>query len=68
MATDTAQQLYDALKRISRYRSPEYIKRNPHIWGLHDGNEALEMAYENILWEARAVIKGKRRPSGRRER
>lgn len=55
--------LYGALKRISQYQSPERLKKKSwDDWGLDDGNEALEMAYENVLGEAKAAIKGVRLP------
>ena len=56
------QRLYDALKRITRYQSPDHLRRTAERkYGL-DGDEALEMAYENVLNEARSAIKGLRRP------
>jgi hypothetical protein len=60
------QRLYDALKRINEYRSPEYIRKHSgKEWGLDDGNEAIEMAYENVLNEARVALRGVRRPSAK---
>lgn len=59
---DREQRLYDALKRISMYDKPERIRRDAgKRYGL-DPVEAVEMAYENILAEAKAAIKGMRRP------
>lgn len=58
-----AQRLYDALKRITRYQSPEWIEK--HAWseyGLESGDEAISMAYENVIFEAKAAIRGMRRP------
>ena len=56
------QRLYDALKRITRYQSPDDLRRvSERKYGL-DGDEAIEMAYENVLNEARSAIKGLRRP------
>ena len=56
------QRLYDALKRISAYQSPEQLHRSAQKqYGL-PGDEAIEMAYENVLSEAKAAIKGMRRP------
>lgn len=56
------QRLYDALKRISKYMNPEELRRvSEKKYGL-DGDEAIEMAYENVLNEARSAIKGLRRP------
>lgn len=56
------QRYYDALKRITKYQTPEQIMRRAEKqYGL-SGKEALEMAYENIQQEARNAIVGKRRP------
>lgn len=53
---------YDALKRISLYDAPDRLrKRAQKDYGLC-GGEAVEMAYENVLNEARMAIRGKRRP------
>ena len=56
------QHLYDALKRITRYMTPDQLrKRAEKLYGLPP-EEAIEMAYENVLEEARTAIKGMRRP------
>jgi hypothetical protein len=56
------QRLYDALKRITAYHSPDELRRvSQRKYGL-DGDDAIEMAYENVLEEARHAIKGMRRP------
>ncbi len=57
------QRYYDALKRIAKgYQTPEQIRRNAEVeYGL-DAEEATEMAYDNVRWEAERAIKGKRRP------
>lgn len=53
---------YDALKRITMYDFPERLrKRAEKDYGL-SGDEAIEMAYENVLNVARLAIKGKKRP------
>jgi hypothetical protein len=53
---------YDALKRITLYDAPERLKRRAEKdYGL-SGDEAVEMAYENVLNEARMAIKGRKRP------
>ena len=50
--------LYDALKRIAAYQSPETLQRRAERdWGV-DGAEAVEMAYENVLLEAKSATKG----------
>lgn len=57
------QALYDALKRITQYDSPDKLRRRASKdYGL-DGDEAIEMAYENVLAEAKKAIKGMRRPT-----
>lgn len=64
MSGENEQRYYDALKRITLYQSPEWIRRNAvSQYGL-EPEEALEGAYENVLEEARSAIKGKRRPKG----
>lgn len=56
------QDYYDALKRIARgYQTIEQLRRSADQVGLSPG-EHIEMAYENIQWEAERAIKGKRRP------
>lgn len=61
-----AQTLYDALKRITKYQSPEQLLRNGEKnWGC-SGEEALQYAYENIQGEARAAIRGMRRPEAKK--
>jgi hypothetical protein len=57
------QRLFDALKTITRYSSPDELRRTAEKrYGL-DGEEAIEMAYENVLQTARDAIKGMRRPT-----
>lgn len=59
--TERELRLFDALKRITRYNSPDELRRvSEKRYGL-DGSEAIEMAYENVLQEARNAIKGIRR-------
>lgn len=56
--------LYDALHTITQYDSPEKLrKRAEKDYGL-TGDEAIEMAYENVLETARQTIKNMRRPPG----
>ena len=58
------QRYFDALKRISQYESPERLRRNAEKdYGL-EGDEAIEMAYENVIHEAKTAVKGRRRPKG----
>ena len=56
--------LYDALRRIASYDSPEKLRRNSwRAYGLDDPSEAIEFAYANVLAEAKAAIRGMRRPA-----
>ncbi len=61
MSTPLEIKLFDALKRISLYDSPERLHcRSAKDWGLDDASEAIEYAYENVLSEAKAAIRGVR--------
>lgn len=54
---------FDALKRIASYQSPEQLRRvSEKQYGL-EYVEALEMAYENVIDEAKFAVKGRRKPS-----
>ena len=53
MSIEREQKLYDALKRIASYTPPENL----------DGDEAIEMAYENVIQEAKNATRGMRRPT-----
>jgi len=54
---------YDALKRIAKnYQTPDQLRRNSERDFGCSYHEALEMAYENLQWEASRAIHGKRRP------
>ena len=56
------QTLYDALKVITQYQSPEQLRRaSERDYGLNY-EEALEMAYENVLSTAKQAIRRMRRP------
>jgi hypothetical protein len=60
--SDREQRMYDALKRITIYMNPQALARQcERKYGL-EYHEALEMAYENVLQEAREAILGMRRP------
>ena len=51
-----------ALRRIAAYDSTSRLRRqSEHVWGV-GFEEAIEMAYENIQEEARAALRGYRRP------
>lgn len=63
MSIEREQKLYDALKRIAAYTPPEKLhKYAQRDYGL-DGSEAIEMAYENAICDAKNAIKGMRRPA-----
>lgn len=62
MSIETEQRLYDALKRITAYMPPEKLEKVcEKKYGL-EREEAIEMAYENVLAEAAQAIRGMRRP------
>lgn len=62
MNLETQQRLYDALKRIGSYKSVEWLqKHGEKTYGVVY-EEVIEMAYENVIEEARAAIKGIRKP------
>lgn len=57
-------QMFRALQRIKAYQSPERLKKHSaRDWGLNNGNEAIEMAYENVLQEAKNGLMGVRKPA-----
>jgi hypothetical protein len=57
--------LYNALKRISAYASPERLHRCAEKeYGVR-GSEAIEMAYENVIAEAKDALRGFRLPNPR---
>ena len=60
--SDNERSYFDALKRIARYQTVEQLRRlAERQYGL-ESTEALEMAYENIIQEAKDATHGKRRP------
>lgn len=63
MKVEQQQRLYDALRRIAKeYMSPTQLRRSSQwLYGL-EYDEALEVAYENIIAEARSALRGIRRP------
>lgn len=62
MSTPLEIKLYTALRRIADYMPPDKLRRAAERkYGLSE-DEAIEMAYENVLSEATAAIKGVRRP------
>ena len=53
--------MYIALSRISRYMSVESLKRNANReYGLAP-SEAIEMAYENVIGEAKGGLRSVRK-------
>lgn len=67
MSISRDQKLYDALKRIGSYMLPEKLRKNSQrLYGL-DGDEAIEMAYENVIQEAKIAIRGMKRPTEKME-
>ena len=60
-AEDRIAHLAQALHRIRSYMTPEQLrKRCDREYGLQY-EEALEMAYENVIGEAASALKGMRR-------
>lgn len=58
---DHEERFYVALKRITAYMTPAQLRRNAERqYGL-DHAEALEMAYENVIGEAKHALRGYRR-------
>lgn len=56
------ERMYVALQRIAAYQSVSRLRRSSNKdWGM-DFEEALEMAYENVLQEAKNGLKGIRKP------
>jgi hypothetical protein len=50
--------MYEALKEIARYQTPEQLQRDSKKdWGL-DYEESLAMAYDNIQQTAKDAVKG----------
>ena len=67
--TELEAKLYGALKRIASYQPVERLQRKSwDDWGLADGDEAVAMAYENVLQEAKSAIKGVRQARKEQER
>lgn len=60
---ERALKLYDALRRIASYTPPDRMKRDNERgrgYGL-DADEEIEMAYENVIQEAKLATRGMRR-------
>ena len=53
---------YSTLRKIAAADTPKYLRRfSGEAYGL-SYEEALEMAYENLISEAKSAVHGKRRP------
>lgn len=51
-------QMYVALNRIRSYQTVERLRRHSaRDWGLDNHHEAIEMAYENVLHEAKIGLR-----------
>jgi hypothetical protein len=63
MSTANEVRMYETLRRIARdYQTPDQLRRSAERqYGL-SYEEALEYAYENIQADAKAAIKGMKRP------
>lgn len=60
MSTPLEIKLYDALKRIASYDSPEKLaRRSEKEYGLAP-EDAIEMAYDSVLQDAKNAVKGVR--------
>jgi len=56
------QRFRDALERIKRYDTVAQLRRqSERSYGL-EFEEALEYAYENVIEEAKAALRGVRKP------
>jgi hypothetical protein len=54
--------MYTFPRRIAAYQTPERLRRSSEKeWGL-PYDEALEMAYDNVLQEAKGALKQVRKP------
>ena len=51
-----------ALVRISKYMTPKKLHRKSEMLYGIEGHEAIEMAYENVLAEAKSALIGYRKP------
>lgn len=59
---ETIIRLYDALRVITKYQTPDQLRRRSEkMYGL-SYEEALEYAYENVQQTAKDAIRGVRLP------
>lgn len=62
MSDNNEAQYYHTLKRIASYQSVASLRRySERDYGIN-AEYAVEMAYENVISEAKLAIRGKRRP------
>ncbi len=60
--TELEKRLYAALYRISKYQSIASLRRYAERDYGVGAEEAIEMAYENMIEDAKRAIKGIRKP------
>jgi hypothetical protein len=61
---EKAQRFYDALKRIAEgYQTPDELREDSEDDFGCDYEDALEMSYENLQFEAANAIEGIERPA-----
>lgn len=60
--------MYNALKRITQYQSPERLRRTSQKQLGLEYEEALEYAYENVIADAKHGLKGVRLPKRKESR
>jgi hypothetical protein len=60
MNTELEIRLFDALKRITKYMTPDQIRRDAKKGMGLDYEEYLEMSYENIQNDAKRAVHGVR--------
>ncbi len=58
--TDLELKLLRSLRRIAAYHSPESLHRHAEKSYGCSGEEAVEMAYENVISDAKNAVKGVR--------
>lgn len=63
--SDNELRYFDALKRIASYTMPDRMKRDNKRFGGYGlpAHEEIELAYENVIFEAKAAIRNRRRPT-----
>lgn len=64
--TELETKLFGALKRIAAYAPPENLRRYAERAYGCSADEAIEMAYENVIEEAKRAVKGVRKATSSR--